>query len=126
MQMSRITTAAMTSNQCGLGSAQSIEQACKFTKEGEMKVRATSVRNGRGWIELSVSNTVIAMTAEQQATAVRGVQSAERTTAQHSGGMGLGPRHHRKLARMMGGGVMWRARRKGPVFTMHLPPITDA
>jgi signal transduction histidine kinase len=113
MQMSRITTAAMTSNQCGLGSAQSIEQACKFTKEGEMEVRATSVRNGRGWIELSVSNTVIAMTAEQQATAVRGV-------------LGRGPRHHRKLARMMGGDVMWRARRKGPVFTVHLPPITDA
>jgi hypothetical protein len=41
--------------------------SCKFTKEGEVKLQASRVRNGRYWVELSVSDTGISMTAEQQA-----------------------------------------------------------
>jgi signal transduction histidine kinase len=30
-----------------------LSNACKFTKEGEVKLRASRVRNGRHWVELS-------------------------------------------------------------------------
>ena len=43
-----------------------LSNACKFTKDGEVKLRASRV-NGRDWVELSVSDTGIGMTAEQQA-----------------------------------------------------------
>src|SRR3954470_2559695 len=39
-----------------------LSNACKFTKEGEVKLRASRVRNGRDWIELSVADTGIGMT----------------------------------------------------------------
>jgi signal transduction histidine kinase len=44
-----------------------VSNACKFTKEGEVKLRARRVANGRDWIELAVADTGIGMTAEQQA-----------------------------------------------------------
>ena len=46
-----------------------LSNACKFTKEGEVKLRASRI-NGRDWVELSVSDTGIGMTPEQQAKAV--------------------------------------------------------
>jgi GAF domain-containing protein len=44
-----------------------LSNACKFTKQGEVKLRARRVSNGRHWIELSVSDTGIGLTPEQQA-----------------------------------------------------------
>jgi signal transduction histidine kinase len=43
-----------------------LSNACKFTKDGEVKLRASRV-NEHDWVELSVSDTGIGMTAEQQA-----------------------------------------------------------
>jgi K+-sensing histidine kinase KdpD len=34
-----------------------LSNACKFTKEGDVKLRASRIRNGSDWIELSVSDT---------------------------------------------------------------------
>jgi GAF domain-containing protein len=44
-----------------------LSNAFKFTKEGEVTLRARRVANGRDWIELAVADTGIGMTAEQQA-----------------------------------------------------------
>src|SRR5262249_4076136 len=44
-----------------------LSNACKFTKEGEVRLRARRVANGRDWIELAVADTGIGMTPEQQA-----------------------------------------------------------
>src|SRR5262249_28338389 len=44
-----------------------LSNACKFTKEGEITLRARRVANGRDWIELAVADTGIGMTSEQQA-----------------------------------------------------------
>ena len=68
-----------------------LSNACKFTKEGEVKLRASKVSNGRHWVELSVSDTGIGMTAEQQAKLFEEFTQAEATTAQRFGGTGLGP-----------------------------------
>ena len=39
-----------------------LSNACKFTKQGEVKLRARRVGNGRDWIELAVADTGIGMT----------------------------------------------------------------
>jgi signal transduction histidine kinase len=99
-----------------------LSNACKFTKEGEVRLKAKRVADGRDWIEMSVSDTGIGMTAEQQAKLFEEFSQADKTTAQRFGGTGLGLAITRKLARMMGGDVTVTSERgKGSVFTVRLP-----
>ena len=99
-----------------------LSNACKFTKEGEVKLQARRIADGRGWIELAVADTGIGMTAEQQAKLFEEFSQADATTAQRFGGTGLGLAIARKLARMMGGDVTVTSEPgKGSVFTVRLP-----
>jgi signal transduction histidine kinase len=99
-----------------------LSNACKFTKQGEVGLRAKRVINGGSWIELSVSDTGIGMTAEQLAKLFEEFSQAEATTAARFGGTGLGLAITRKLARMMGGDVTVASEPgKGSVFTVRLP-----
>jgi len=99
-----------------------LSNACKFTKQGEVKLRASRVRNGRDWIELAVADSGIGMTPEQQAKLFEEFSQAEATTAQRFGGTGLGLAISRRLARMMGGDVTVTSEPgKGSVFTVRLP-----
>jgi signal transduction histidine kinase len=99
-----------------------LSNTCKFTKEGEVTLRARRVRNGRDWIEVSVSDTGIGMTPEQQAKLFEEFSQADVSTAQRFGGTGLGLAITRKLARMMGGDVTVMSEPgKGSVFTVRLP-----
>src|SRR5262245_41656350 len=82
-----------------------LSNACKFTKEGEIRLGARRVTEGRQWIELSVSDTGVGMTPEQQAKLFEVFTRADASTAQRFGGTGLGLAITRKLARMMGGDV---------------------
>jgi GAF domain-containing protein len=103
-----------------------LSNAFKFTKGGEVTLRACRVANGRDWIELAVSDTGIGMTAEQQAKLFEEFTQADRTTAQRFGGTGLGLAITRKLARMMGGDVTVASEPgKGSVFTVRLPGGPD-
>jgi adenylate cyclase len=99
-----------------------LSNACKFTKEGEVKLQARRMADGRGVIELSVSDTGIGMTPEQQAKLFEEFTQADATTAQRFGGTGLGLAIARKLARMMAGDVTVTSEPgKGSVFTVRLP-----
>jgi two-component system NtrC family sensor kinase len=99
-----------------------LSNAFKFTKEGEVTLRARRVANGRGWIELAVADTGIGMTAEQQAKLFEEFTQADSSTARRYGGTGLGLAITRKLARMMGGDVTVASQPgKGSVFTVRLP-----
>ena len=99
-----------------------LSNACKFTKEGEVRLRARRIANGRDWIEIAVADTGIGMTAEQQAKLFEEFTQADATTAQRFGGTGLGLAITRKLARMMGGDVIVTSEPgKGSVFTVRLP-----
>jgi len=99
-----------------------LSNACKFTKEGEVTLRARRVANGRDWIELAVADTGIGMTAEQKAKLFEEFTQADATTSQRFGGTGLGLAISRKLARMMGGDVTVTSEPgKGSVFTVRLP-----
>jgi adenylate cyclase len=96
-----------------------LSNACKFTKEGEVKLQARKVADGRDWIELSVSDTGIGMTSEQQAKLFQEFSRADSSTARQYGGTGLGLAITRKLARMMGGDVTVASEPgKGSVFTV--------
>jgi len=99
-----------------------LSNAFKFTKEGEVTLRARRVADGRDWIELAVADTGIGMTAEQQAKLFEEFSQADATTAQRFGGTGLGLAITRKLARLMGGDVTVTSEAgKGSVFTVRLP-----
>ena len=99
-----------------------LSNACKFTKEGEVRLRARRVANGRDWIEFAVADTGIGMTPEQQAKLFEEFTQADATTSQRYGGTGLGLALSRKLARMMGGDVTVTSEPgKGSVFTVRLP-----
>jgi signal transduction histidine kinase len=99
-----------------------LSNAFKFTKEGEVTLRARRVADGRDWVELAVADTGIGMTAEQQAKLFEEFSQADATTAQRFGGTGLGLAITRKLARMMGGDVTVTSELgKGSVFTVRLP-----
>jgi two-component system, NtrC family, sensor kinase len=99
-----------------------LSNACKFTKGGEVRLRARTVANGRDWMEFAVADTGMGMTAEQQAKLFEEFTQADASTAQNFGGTGLGLAITRKLARMMGGDVTVTSEPgKGSVFTVLLP-----
>ena len=103
-----------------------LSNACKFTKDGEVKLRVSKIGNGRHWVELSVSDTGIGMTPEQKAMLFEEFTQADATTAQRFGGTGLGLAITRKLARMMGGDVTVTSEPgKGSAFTVRLPGDAD-
>jgi two-component system, NtrC family, sensor kinase len=99
-----------------------LSNACKFTKEGEVKLKSRRFVDGRDWIEVAVADSGIGMTPEQQAKLFEEFTQADSTTAQRFGGTGLGLAITRKLARMMGGDVTVMSEPgKGSVFTVRLP-----
>ena len=103
-----------------------LSNACKFTKEGQVRLRARRITNGGRWVELAIADTGIGMTAEQQAKLFEEFSQADASTAQRFGGTGLGLAITRKLARMMGGDVTVMSEPgKGSVFTVRLPGSAD-
>jgi adenylate cyclase len=99
-----------------------LSNACKFTKQGEIRLQARRIDNGGNWIELAVCDTGIGMTPEQQAKLFAEFTQADSLTARKFGGTGLGLAISRKLARMMGGDVTVASEPgKGSVFTVRLP-----
>jgi adenylate cyclase len=99
-----------------------LSNACKFTKQGEVALRAQKLVHGRNWVEFAVADTGIGMTPEQQAKLFEEFTQADASTAQRFGGTGLGLAITRKLARMMGGDVTVTSEPgKGSVFIVRLP-----
>ena len=99
-----------------------LSNACKFTKQGEVKLQARKLVDGGGWVELAVADSGIGMTAEQMGKLFQEFTQADASTAQRFGGTGLGLAISRKLARMMGGDVTATSEAgKGSVFTVRLP-----
>jgi two-component system, NtrC family, sensor kinase len=104
-----------------------LSNACKFTKDGEVKLKGRRRVDGRDWIELAVADSGIGMTPEQQAKVFEEFTQADASTAQRFGGTGLGLAIARKLARMMGGDVTVASEPgKGSVFTVRLPRSTES
>jgi signal transduction histidine kinase len=104
-----------------------LSNACKFTKQGDVTLRARRLADGRDWVELAIIDTGIGMTAEQLAKLFQEFSQAEASTAKKYGGTGLGLAITRKLARRMGGDVTVTSEHgKGSVFTVRLPASSDS
>src|SRR5256885_4841280 len=104
-----------------------LSNACKFTKQGEVRLRVKRVVDGRNWIEIAVADTGIGMTPEQQAKLFEEFTQADSSTARQYGGPGLGLAITRRLARMMGGDVTVASEPgKGSVFTVRLPGSAES
>ena len=65
-----------------------LSNACKFTKEGEVKLRARRMVDGGDWVELAVVDSGIGMTPEQQAKLFEEFTQADASTAQRFGAPG--------------------------------------
>ncbi len=99
-----------------------LSNAFKFTKQGEVALRARRSVDGRGWIEIAVADSGIGMTVEQMSKLFEEFTQADASTAQRYGGTGLGLSISRKLARMMGGDVTVTSESgKGSAFTVRVP-----
>ena len=48
-----------------------LSNSCKFTKAGEVKLKARRIVEGRDWIELSVADTGIGMTSSSRRSCSR-------------------------------------------------------
>jgi len=104
-----------------------LSNACKFTKQGVVTLRARRLGNGKYWVELAVIDTGIGMTPEQLSRLFQEFSQAEASTAKKYGGTGLGLAITRKLARLMGGDVTVTSEHgKGSVFTVRLPGSHDS
>src|SRR5206468_1796456 len=66
-----------------------LSNACKFTKQGEVRLRARRVANGRDWVELAVADTGIGLSAEQQAKLFQEFTQADSLTSRRFGGTSL-------------------------------------
>ena len=100
-----------------------LSNACKFTKDGEISLRATPIQHDeRQFIEFSVTDTGIGMTPDQMTRLFEEFSQADATTARHYGGTGLGLAITRRLCQMMGGDVTVASEPgKGSTFTVRLP-----
>jgi adenylate cyclase len=99
-----------------------LSNACKFSKQGDVTLRARKMTDGRNWIELAVVDSGVGMTPEQLAKLFQEFSQADASTAKRYGGTGLGLAITRKLARMMGGDVTVTSEwGKGSIFTVRLP-----
>jgi signal transduction histidine kinase/DNA-binding NarL/FixJ family response regulator len=98
-----------------------IGNAVKFTEVGSIAVRARAVAQDEETVTLalSVSDTGIGMTAEQQSRLFRPFSQADSSTTRRYGGTGLGLSIVRRLAELMGGhATLESAPGHGSTFTV--------
>lgn len=100
-----------------------LSNAAKFTKSGEVALRVLRRQdNGGDWVEFSVADTGIGMSAEQLGRLFEEFMQADATTTRQFGGTGLGLAITRKLCHLMGGDVSATSEQgKGSTFTVRLP-----
>ena len=107
-------------NQCILNL---LANAAKFTKAGQITIGAKRDRAvGGDWIEISVSDSGIGMSAEQMERLFNAFVQADASTAQRFGGTGLGLAITRKTMHLLGGDVsVASSLGKGATFSLRFP-----
>jgi two-component system, sensor histidine kinase and response regulator len=106
-----------------------LSNAIKFTHEGQVRLLVDAsppsddpTRPAR--LELSVSDTGIGMTAQQQSRLFQEFSQADDSTTRRFGGTGLGLAISQRLVRLMGGDVTVQSRvNQGSTFIVSLPLV---
>ena len=85
-----------------------VGNAVKFTERGEVRVTASLMRGGdpQPLLRVSVRDTGIGISPEQQAGLFQPFMQADSSTSRHYGGTGLGLAICRQLVEMMGGTLL--------------------
>ena len=101
-----------------------VNNALKFTHEGEVVIKGTLVETDdkRICIEFSVSDTGIGIAKEQRASLFESFAQADGSTTRKYGGTGLGLSISRKLVEIMGGD-MWVESEKGQGSTFYFSAV---
>ena len=104
-----------------------VSNACKFTDHGSVTIAVARARdNGTEWIDFSVADTGIGMTAEQTAKLFQAFTQADASTTRRYGGTGLGLAISQKFCQLMGGVItVTSAPGQGTTFTARLPAVVD-
>jgi signal transduction histidine kinase len=104
-----------------------VANACKFTENGEVSVEVSRTNStSPEWIELSVVDTGIGISPEDQTKLFQAFTQVDATTTRKYGGTGLGLAISRKMCRMMGGDItVESALGKGSRFVMRIPVGND-
>jgi len=100
-----------------------VANACKFTRDGDVSVEVRRERaEAADWVVVSVKDTGIGISAEQQARLFQAFTQADASTTRRYGGTGLGLAISRKMCRLMGGDITVESEPgKGSNFMMRLP-----
>jgi CheY-like chemotaxis protein/anti-sigma regulatory factor (Ser/Thr protein kinase) len=101
-----------------------LSNAVKFTEVGGVTVQAMALD---GLLRLSVVDTGVGMTEEQQARLFQPFSQVDESAARRHGGAGLGLALSRQIARLMGGELtMESAPGRGSTFTCAVPaPVVE-
>jgi len=102
-----------------------LSNACKFTREGEVKLRVVREEcGGKDWLLFHVSDTGIGISPEQMQKLFQAFSQADSSTSRKFGGTGLGLSITRSFCRLMGGDVTVESvPGNGSTFTLRLPAL---
>ena len=99
-----------------------LDNAIKFTHEGEVRLIAESIDDREGWLRISVRDSGIGMSEETQGRVFQAFSQADGSVSRKYGGTGLGLTICRQLAELMGGVLtLESAPGKGSTFKLELP-----
>jgi CheY-like chemotaxis protein/signal transduction histidine kinase/CHASE3 domain sensor protein len=97
-----------------------LSNAFKFTERG--KVELAIRRSGDGQVALSVTDTGIGISEEQQQSVFEAFRQADGTISRKYGGTGLGLSISRELVRLLGGSIRLKSSQGGgSTFTVQIP-----
>ncbi len=105
-----------------------LDNACKFTEEGDIVVRVESLSatDGAPMLAFSVEDTGIGMSEAQLSRLFEPFTQADTSTTRRYGGTGLGLALCRLLAHLMGGEIQAHSRLgEGTTFTLTVPAVVD-
>jgi signal transduction histidine kinase/ABC-type phosphate/phosphonate transport system substrate-binding protein len=110
-----------------------IGNACKFTKDGEINVSATTIpnpyrqtANKNNWFAISVADTGIGISEKAKDKLFKDFSQADSSTTRQYGGTGLGLAISHRLCRLLGGDITVQSEpNRGSVFTIRLPNNSD-
>jgi signal transduction histidine kinase len=95
----------------------------QFTERGTITVDVRHrQKNGRDWLNISITDTGIGMTPEQMGKLFQEFSQADASTTRKYGGTGLGLAISKRFCQMMGGDItVESAPGRGSAFTIRLP-----